>query len=61
MIFLGEPNLFVKVTNRNKRDRTNNSFSFDSKGEYETENEELIERLKPVFKVKEITKKKVSK
>lgn len=49
MIFIGEPGMVV-IDSISRRPL----FRFNENGEYETDNEALIARMKPHFKVKEV-------
>ena len=54
MIFLAEPKLYVKLSNKIVNRVTGlKGFYFDDKGEYKTENELIIRVLKQNFGVKE--------
>lgn len=56
MKFFGEPNMLVKERKRKPMSQeitVKPLFRFDEKGEYETNNERLIEKLKKKFKHEE--------
>lgn len=52
MIFLGEPNLTVRIIKARRQEPK--VFKFDNEGKFETENPLLINRLKLTFKFEEI-------
>lgn len=55
MIFKGEPNLFVRFSNKTAiRVTGKKGFYFNGKGEYETDNDLLCRVLKQHFETKEI-------
>lgn len=59
MIFIGQPNLYVKISNKYVQRATNKKgFYFDSNGEFETDNEILIKVLQQNFETKEVKKYK---
>ena len=45
MKFYAEPNLYVRIAQKNMRNGRKNGFYFDDKGEFETEDTRLIARL----------------
>lgn len=54
MIFKGEPNLFVRISNKMfQRATGKKGFYFDENGRYETDNELMIKILKQHFPVEE--------
>lgn len=54
MIFIGEPNLYVKISNKTVYRLTGKKgFQFDANGKFETDNEVLIKVLKQHFDTKE--------
>jgi len=60
MVFKSEPNLYVKLSNKYVQRSTGlKGFSFDSNGEYETENDLMIKVLSQNFEVKEEIKEKL--
>lgn len=50
MKFYGQPNLYVRISNRYKHLFSFKGFYFNDKGEFETANERLIKLLKQQFK-----------
>ena len=57
MIFLGEPNMFVRPAPHHKN--RIRPFRFDANGEYETENPLLIKLMSSRFEIKKETKEVV--
>jgi hypothetical protein len=53
MIFKGEPNLFVRISNKYVQRATGiKGFNFDNNGEYKTDNNILIKLLSQHFETK---------